>query len=142
MKVYSRRRHRNIEIKVHFGVGNGTHTACGMDLFSRHIMVSVWGDWDGTVITDQIERVTCKRCLATKDTRLRRLLSVESACPGIFDRNSLCGEEWLLHHALDVSKGTVDSQWIDVSNGARQLILTNGMKSQERKNLLTRFVAS
>jgi hypothetical protein len=114
MKVYSRKQKRNVERQIHFGVGNSVHTACGLILFSRHVMVSVFAGSDGAIITDDMERVTCKRCLASREVRLRQLLVVESACPGIFDRESLCGEKWLLDNALNVGQPIIDSQKLEI----------------------------
>ena len=136
MKLYSRKEHRNIERQVHFGVGNSVKTACGVTLFTRNVMVSIWSNSDGALITDDLSRVTCKRCLSAKDTRLRRLLAIEASCPGIFDRERLCGEEWLMSHALDVNTKTIEAQRIEMLSGELHLTLTSTMKARDRKELL------
>jgi len=136
VKLYNRKLHRYVERQIHFGIGDGVKTACGLNLFSRHIMVSVFGDWDGAVITDDMLKITCKRCLAAKEVRLRKLIAIEQVSPGIFDRNTICGEDWLLEHALDVSKTVIDKQKIEVNNGKNNIVLTNSIKSKDRKYLL------
>lgn len=136
MKLYSRKHHRYIERQVHFGVGQSVKTACGLVLFSRHVMVSVFSDNDGALITDNLAQVTCKRCLATKDTRLRKLIAIEGAIPSIFDHESLCGEQWLLAHALDVKQKVIDGQKLEVSDGKRNIVLTSAIKARDRKYLL------
>lgn len=136
MKLYSLKTHGSVERQVHFGIGNSVKTACGLTLFSRHVMVSVWGNSDGALITDDFNRVTCKRCLASKDTRLRRLLAIEASCPGIFDREALCGQEWLMTHALDVNSKTIEEEKIEIRSGELRLTLTNTMKPKDRKEIL------
>lgn len=136
MKVYSRKLKRNIERAVHFGIGKSTKSACGVTLFSRKIMVSVFSDWDGSLITDDISRVTCKRCLAVREVKIRKLIKIESLMPGIFDRETLCGEEWLLKHSLDLSRNVIDSGILEVESGERKITLSNSMKSKDRKFLL------
>ena len=136
MKLYSRKEHRRVERQIHFGVGKSVKTACGLTLFSRHVMVELGSDFDGAMITDDLARVTCKRCLATKDTKLRRLLCVEAACPGIFDKQALCGEDWLMNHALDVGRGFIDAQVLEIHTGDSTLRLTNAMKPKDRKEIL------
>ena len=136
MKLYSRRLHRNVERQVHFGVGKSVRTACGLVLFSRHAVVGVFSDSDGALITDDLNRVTCKRCLATRENRLRKILAVESSCPGILDHDTLCGEQWLLDHALDVSAATVNAQRLQMNVGGQTICLVAGMKSKDRKELL------
>ena len=140
MKLYSSKYHRHIERQIHFGVGNSTKTTCGIVLFSRHVMVSVYSDNDGAVITDDLTRVTCKRCLSTRDMRLRKLLDIEKEVPGIFDRDSLCGEQWLLDHALDVSRVEIDAHTLSVSDGERNITLSNAMKSKDRKYIIRNLV--
>jgi len=136
MKVYSRKRHRNIERKVHFGVGKSVKTACGLILFSRHVMVGVFSDSDGALITDDINRVTCKRCLNLRESRLRKLIEVEHINPGIFDHDTLCGEEWLLDHGLSVSKDTIGLQKLELI-GKTTITLSNNIPPKERKKILS-----
>ena len=136
MKVYSKKRHRNVERQVHFGVGNSVKTACGMVLFSRHVMVSLFSGNDGALITDDLARVTCKRCLAARDTRLRKLLAVEKAHPGIFDHEALCGDQWLLKHALDIDQIEIDAQKIEISIEGKSTSLSNAMTRKDRKHIL------
>lgn len=136
MKVYSRKRHRNIEIQVHFGVGNSVQTACGKHLFSRHIMVELGSYSDGAVITDDIAKVTCKRCLITPESRLRKLLAIESQSPGVFDRPLLCGQDWILNHALDVTQATVNALKLEVKTDKRSVTVTAGMKAKDVKTVL------
>jgi len=132
MKLYSRKHHRNVERQVHFGVGHGVKTACGIVLFSRHVMVSIHSDNDGALITDDLERVTCKRCLATRDTRLRKLIAIERVIPGVFDHATLCGQQWLLAHALDINRETIDAQKLKISNGEKTVVLSNTTKPRDR----------
>jgi hypothetical protein len=139
MKLYSRKYHRYVERQVHFGVGNSTKTICGLTLFSRHVMVSLHSGSDGAIITDDISRVTCKRCLSTSEVRLRKLLAIVNVFPGIFDRESLCGEQWLLEHALDLKRQEIDSQKLEICNGEKNITLFNNMKSKDRKYLLRTY---
>lgn len=133
MRVYrvSLKRRRVVERKTHLGVGHGVRTACGVTLWSR---------LDDLVITDQPALVTCKRCLAAR-ARWQRMLELEVAYPGIFDRDSLCGTDWLLSHARDVSQETIDAQSLVVSTGARLISVRNDMRLAARKELLRSFVA-
>lgn len=140
MKVYSRRTKRWVDRKLHFGVGNSTKTACGIVLFSRHIMVSLFSANDGAVITADLARVTCKRCLATKETRLRKMIEIESAVPGIFDHDTLCGEDWLLNNALNITSQQVKIQTADITDGVKSITLSGDMKTKDRKYLLRRLV--
>ena len=139
MKLYSRKYHQYVERKVHFGIGKSVKTACGLVLFSRHVMVSVYSDGDGAIITDNLEKVTCKRCLAIRDTKLRKLLTIENIAPGIFDRDSLCGEAWLLKKGLNVSRDTIEAQKLELL-GERKISLSNKVKSKDRKVILRSFV--
>ena len=136
MKLYSRKYHRHVERQVHFGVGQSTKTACGLVLFSRHVMVSIHSDSDGALITDDLERVTCKRCLATSDVRLRKLIAIERAIPGIFDHTTLCGQQWLLDHALDINPEKIDTQKLEINTGDKKLVLSNKMKPRDRRFIL------
>ena len=136
MRLYSKKLQRYVERQIHFGVGQSVKTACGLVLFSRHIMVSVFSDNDGAIITDDLSRVTCKRCLATRDTRLRKLIAIENLVPSIFDHETLCGEQWLLEHALDIGRAKCDIQKLEVNDGARKITLSNAMKSKDRKYIL------
>lgn len=133
MKLYSQKYCRYVERQVHFGVGQSVKTACGVVLFSRHVLVSIHSDNDGAVITDDLERVTCKRCLATKETRLRKLILVERSMPGIFDRETLCSQQWLLDHALDINLEKIEGQKLEISNGGKTVVLFNAIKSRDRK---------
>lgn len=137
MKLYSRKNHRYVERQIHFGIGNSTKTACGLALFSRHVMVSVHSDSDGAVITDDMSRVTCKRCLATRESRLRKIIAVEQSAPGVFDRDSLCGEDWLLNHGLAVSQNDIDAQKLEL----RGITLTNKTRTKDRKAILRSVVS-
>ena len=136
MRLYSKKLHRYVERQVHFGVGQSVKTACGLVLFSRHVMVSIFSLNDGTMITDDLSRVTCKRCLKTKDIRLRKLIAIEKLVPGIFDHEALCSEQWLLKHALDISKARCDTQKLEVTDGTRKITLSSAMKSRDRKYVL------
>lgn len=140
MKLYSRKYHRYVERKVHFAVGLSVKTACGLVLFSRHVMVSVFSDNDGTMITDDLERVTCKRCLATKETRIRKLIEIEKSLPGIFDHDRLCGEQWLFDHALAISEEDIDSQKFEFSVGERTISLSNKTTAKDRKEIIRNFI--
>jgi len=100
-------------------------------------MVSVFGDNDGSIITDDLKRVTCKRCLSTRETRLRKLIAVERAVPGVFDYESLCGSQWLLDHALDVRWEEIDSQKLEVNDGERRVTVASGFKPKDRKYLIS-----
>jgi len=139
MKLYSRKYHRNVERKVHFGIGKSVKTACGLVLFSRYVMGQLGDDSDGAIITADISRVTCRRCLAIKEVKLRKLIEIEAVNPGIFDRGSLCGEEWLLSHALDISRDTINNQKLELV-GVKQLTLSNTMRVKDRKEILKRYV--
>ncbi len=136
MKLYSRKYHRYVERQVHFGVGKSVKTACGVVLFSRHVMVSVFNDSDGALITDDLARVTCKRCLATRGTRLRKLIAIERLVPGIFDHETLCNQQWLLDHALDINRENIDAQKLEISNGEKIIVLSNTIKPRDRKFIL------
>ena len=136
MKLYSRKYHRNVERQVHFGIGRSVKTACGLVLYSRHVMVSVFSDNDGAMITDNLERVTCKRCLATSEVRLRKLVNIERKIPGIFDRDTLCGEEWLFNHALNVNKETIDAQELKIDTGERIINISNKIRPKDRRQLI------
>lgn len=140
MKLYSKKYHRYVERQIHFGVGNSVHTACGLVLYSRHVMVNLHSDSDGARITDDIKRVTCKRCLATRVSRLLNLIAIEKALPTIFDHETLCGEEWLLKHALDVSRDSVDAQKLNINVGGKAITLSNKIKGRDRKQILRDFV--
>ena len=140
LKLYSKKYHRYVERKIHFGVGKSVRTSCGLVLFSRHVMVSVFSGSDGALITDDLERITCKRCLATRETRLRKILEIENSSPGIFDYETLCGEQWLLEHALDVKQTDIDSQRLELSDGKRNTIISNAIKTKDRKYILRSLV--
>jgi hypothetical protein len=134
MKLYSTKLHRNVERQIHFGIGQSVKTACGLVKFSRHVMVSAFSDSDGAIITENLERVTCKRCLSSRDTRLRRLLAIEAQTPGVFDRDTLVSEQWLIDHALNVSKDNIDSQKLELIGIG--ITLSNKITSKDRKNIL------
>ena len=136
MKLYSRKHHRNVERQVHFGIGKSVKTACGIVLLSRHVMVSIHSDNDGALITDDLARVTCKRCLATRDTRLRKLIAIERAIPGVFDHTTLCDQQWLFDHALDINQEKIDAQKLIISNGEKIVVLSNAIKPRDRKFIL------
>ena len=136
MKLYTKKHHRYVERQIHFGVGQNTKTVCGLVLFSRRVMVSVYSDSDGAVIVDDLARVTCKRCLATRDMRLKKLIATEKAIPRIFDHEALCGEAWLLDHALDISQREIDAQKLEVSDGEKNITLSNVIKTKDRKYIL------
>ena len=136
VKVYSRKYHRYVERQVHFGVGQSVKTACGVVLFSRHVMVSIHSNNDGALITDDLERVTCKRCLATRETRLRKLIAIEMLMPGIFDHETLFGQQWLLNHALDINLEKINAQKLEINNGEKTVVLSNTIKSRDRKFIL------
>ena len=140
MKLYSAKDKRYVERQIHFGVGNSVHTACGEVLYSRHVMVSIHSDSDGALITDDLTRVTCKRCLSTRDMRLRKLIETERELPGIFDRDSLCGEDWLLKHALDVGRVEIEAQTLNICNGEKNIALSNTMRSKDRKYIIRNIV--
>jgi len=140
MRLYSTKYKRNVERQIHFGVGKSVHTACGLVLFSRHVMVSIHSGNDGALITDDISRVTCKRCLACKEARLRKLIAIEQAAPGIFDRGSLCGENWLLNNALTRNEEEIKSQMIEVTNGEMTITLSENIKAKDRKYVLRSLV--
>jgi hypothetical protein len=74
-----------------------------------------------------------------RDTRLRKLLAIENVAPGIFDRETLCGEDWLLKKGLNVSQDTIAAQKLELL-GERKIILTNKIKSKDRKVILHKFV--
>lgn len=140
MRLYSRRLHRNVERQVHFSVGQSVKTACGLVLFARHVLVSVFSDNDGAIITDDWTRVTCKRCLATRETRLRKLIAINKAIPGSFDHDTLCGEQWLLNHALTISQDEIDAQKLEVSVEGKSFSLSNKIKPKDRKEILCSFL--
>ncbi len=140
MKLYSMKNKHYVERQIHFGMGNSVRTACGLVLFSRHVMVSILSNNDGALITDDMKRVTCKRCLATREARLRKLLSVESSCPGVFDRDTLCGEKWLLEHGLAVSKNDIDAQRLELV-GKTTITLSNKIAPKDRKGILRNFMS-
>ena len=141
MKLYSRKQKRYVEREVHFGVGKGTKTACGVNLYSRHVMVSVFSDTNGEMVTNDLERVTCKRCLNTRENRLRKLIKIEQLVPGIFDRDTLFGEEWIINHALDVPQDTVDKQKIELI-GKTKITLFNITPLKDKKMAIRNFVDS
>ncbi len=136
MRLYSRKYHRYVEREVHFGVGKSVKTACGLVLFSRHVMVSIHSDSDGAVITNDINRVTCQRCLAARETRLRKIIAIENIVPGIFNRDSLCGEEWLINHGFAISKGAIDDQKLELDINGKTITLSNKIKPKDRKEIL------
>lgn len=140
MKLYSKKNHRYVERQVHFGIGQSVKTACGLILFSRHIMVSLFSNSDGSIITDDLTRVTCKRCLATRETRLRKLMAIERAIPGVFDHETLCGEQWLLNHALTISKEDIEAQRLEINVEGKELSLSNKLKSKDRREILHNLV--
>ncbi len=74
--------------------------------------------------------------LRPKDTRLRKLIAIEQGIPGIFDHETLVSEQWLLSHALDINQREIDSQKIEIKKGERSIILSNVIKSKDRKYLL------
>ena len=137
MKLYSMKRHRNVERQVHFGLGKGTKTACGQYLYSRYVMVSIFSTTNPSLIVSDMAQVTCKRCLKTGEFRLRKLLSIEAQNPGIFNSPSLCGEQWLLNHALDVSKEVIEAERIEVVAANKILTLILRIPSKDRKYLLS-----
>lgn len=136
MKLYNRRLKRSVERQIHFGVGKSVETACGLTLYSRHVIVQLGSEFDGAVITDNMSRVTCKRCLKTSTVKLRKLIAIEATCPGVFDRPSLCGEDWLLKHALVVSSTSINSQQLTIAAGERRVTLSNSMPIKDRKYIL------
>ena len=136
LKVYSTRLHRNIERQIHFGLGKSTSAICGVVLFSRNVMVSLFSVSDGALITDNMERVTCKRCLATREIRLRKLMTIEQACPGIFDHEPLCGEKWLLAHALDITQKEIDAQELEINTENKVITLSGKIAPKDRKVIL------
>ncbi len=64
------------------------------------------------------------------------MLDLQAEYPGIFDRDSLCGTEWLLDHARDVSPAVIDAQSIEIKSGNRQVTLRNDMKRKDIRELL------
>ena len=138
MKLYDRKLKRYVNKQVHFGVGNSTKTACGLHLFSRRVMVSIYCTGSNELISSNIEKVTCKRCLATKESKLRKLLKIEQECPGIFDRESLCGEQWLIDNALNFKREDSNKLSLKIENTT----LDNTFKAKDRifilKNLLNK----
>lgn len=139
MKLYSRKHHRNVERQIHFATGKGVRTVCGLTLYSRHVMVSIHSNNDGAVITDDLRRVTCKRCLVTKETRLRKLIALEVAMPGVLDRPTLCGTDWILKHALDITHEDIDSLEL-VLIGEKVITITNKMRVKDRKLILKNYI--
>ena len=136
MKLYNRRLKRSVEKQIHFAPGKSVHTACGLELFSRHVMVSIFSNSSGEVITNDIGKVTCKNCLRAKEFKIRKLTQIESALPGVFDHPALCGEEWLLNHALDVERGIIEKQTLSVTVGDKNVTLKSGMESKDRQYIL------
>jgi hypothetical protein len=101
------RRYKKI-LKIHLGLGNTNIGACGVILFSRYAMVSLHDPWDGLLITDDPNKVTCERCKKTNRMRWWKMVRLERCYPGILDRPALCGEKWLLDHGLDVTQANID----------------------------------
>jgi hypothetical protein len=134
MILYSTKLHRHVERKIHFGVGQSVKTACGLVKFSRHVMVSAFSDNDGSIITENIDKVTCKRCLAMKDTKLRKLMAIQAITPGIFDRDFIVDEKWLMEHALNISRESIDSQKLELLGTG--ITLSNRISSKDRKIIL------
>jgi hypothetical protein len=112
-------------------IGQSVKTACGLVKFSRHIMVSAFSDNDGSIITENIDKVTCKRCLAMKDTKLRKLMAIQAITPGIFDRDFIVDEKWLMDHALNISRESIDSQKLELLGTG--ITLSNRISSKDRK---------
>lgn len=136
MKVFSHKNNRTYDYKIHYGIGNSVKTVCGVILSSRRVMVNLFGSSDGVIITDDISKVTCKRCLASRPGRLLRLVAIEMACPGIFDHAPLCGEEWLFSHALDVSQKDIEALSLEVQTGERSFTLGGDQTSKDRREIL------
>lgn len=136
MKLYSLKHHRYVERQIHFGIGNSVKAVCGIRLYSRKVLVSLFSDNDGSIVTDDFKRVTCKRCLATKEVKIRNLIAIEKLIPGIFNRDSLCGEEWLLKNALNINRETIDAQTLIIDAAGQTFTLSNQVKSKDRKDIL------
>lgn len=130
MKVYARWLHRHVERQIHFGVGKSVKTACGLVLFSRH------------TITSDLGQVMCKRCLQTRQVRLMRLIKIGTELPGLLDHPALCGEDWLLKHALDVSPKEIDSQQMTVVTPNFTITLSSAMKRKELRDILANIKAT
>jgi len=133
--MQKKKKKKYTDLKIHFGVGESVKAVCGVVKRSRRVIVPLFSGYDGVVITDDIKRVTCKRCLAARETRLRKLVALEAACPGILDRPSLCGEEWLFAHAMDITAEDVDRQSIEVKTVQGSFTLNNKIKSRDRREI-------
>ena len=140
MRLYNRKNHRYVERQIHFGVGQSVKTVCGVVLHSRHVMVSAFSDSDGALITDNLGRVTCKKCLATRDIRLRKLIAIEQVVPGVFDRETLCGEKWLLDNALTVNQGDIDRQELSINLEGKTVTIPNKIIPKDRKQLIRDYM--
>lgn len=136
MRLYNWKRQRYVERQVHFAIGQSVRMACGIILFSQTVMVQLGSDSDGRLATADMGKVTCKNCLRMRETKIRRLVAIESAVPGLFDRPALCGEEWLLTHALDVGIQAIEGQSLEVTVPGRKVVLSPAMKSKDRRTIL------
>ena len=69
--------------------------------------------------------------------RIDPVIGVEQSAPGVFDRDSLCGEDWLLNHGLAVSQNDIDAQKLEL----RGITLTNKTRTKDRKAILRSVVS-
>lgn len=115
-------------IKVHYAPGHSVKAVCGVIKYSRRVIVNLFGNWDGVIITDDLTRVTCKRCLKCRETRLHKLIALEKSCPGLMDHGVLCGEEWLLTHASDITNQDIKAQKLEMPTEKGLLTITNDFK--------------
>jgi hypothetical protein len=103
-------------------------------------MVQLWSDSDGAIITDKLDKVSCRRCLASRETKLRKLIAIEQVLPGVFDHDALCGEQWLLDHALDVKQEHIDKQSIEIKAEGHTISLPHKAKPKERRGIIRDFI--
>lgn len=74
--------------------------------------------------------------MKTRQDKLLRLVKIETLFPGLLDKPTLCGEDWLLKHALDISQKDFESQSLTVVTPNGTVTLSLGMKRKELRGIL------
>lgn len=71
-----------------------------------------------------------------EEARLRKLIEIERGLPGIFKKPSLCGREWLLQHALDVSMAEILSQEMEIITPEQKISLTPSLPLKKVRSMI------